>query len=431
MNGPLGNPCFVRLLVGQTVSAFGDSALYLSLAIWAKDLTGSDAAAGLVLLSLAAPGLAAPFFGHLVDRVRRKRLLLITHAAMGLLVLSLLAVRSAEQLWIIHLVAAGHGVIGVIPAHHALLKDVLPSAEAAAARSWLITSRQGVRIVSPAVGAAVCTAAGGGALALVNAATFAVALATLAGLRVAESPPERRGGEPVRRAMLAGFRHVRDLPLLRRLTLTQAAFMAVAGLVETAAFAAIEALGRPPAFFGVVVAVQGAGSVVAGLLAVVLVGRAGEALTAGLAYACLATGMLLCAMPSLPLFLAGAVLIGMGLPLMSVSLGIAQHLYTPPRLQGRVGAAVVMLCDGAQTLSIAAGAALIGLVDHRLLYVTVAAVAVLCAAAVVTDRPPSPAIAPSPADRTPAPPAVSLPPAPDTWAACCSRSADHSPDAPR
>lgn len=37
---------FRRLLGGWTIGNLADSALYLTLAIWAKDLTGSSAAAG-------------------------------------------------------------------------------------------------------------------------------------------------------------------------------------------------------------------------------------------------------------------------------------------------------------------------------------------------------------------------------------------------
>jgi hypothetical protein len=42
---------FRRLLIGNSVSSFGDSALYLSLGIWAKDLTDSNAAAGAIFLA--------------------------------------------------------------------------------------------------------------------------------------------------------------------------------------------------------------------------------------------------------------------------------------------------------------------------------------------------------------------------------------------
>src|SRR3954464_4078854 len=56
-------------VIAQTLSMFGDTALWLALAVWAKTLTGSSAAAGMVIFGITAPGLFAPFSGLLADRV--------------------------------------------------------------------------------------------------------------------------------------------------------------------------------------------------------------------------------------------------------------------------------------------------------------------------------------------------------------------------
>ena len=42
---------FRLLLTGQTLSMFGDTALWLALAVWAKSLTGTSAAAGMVIFA--------------------------------------------------------------------------------------------------------------------------------------------------------------------------------------------------------------------------------------------------------------------------------------------------------------------------------------------------------------------------------------------
>jgi hypothetical protein len=44
--GALRDRRFRRLFAGQALSSFGDTAMYLTLGIWAKTLTGSNAAAG-------------------------------------------------------------------------------------------------------------------------------------------------------------------------------------------------------------------------------------------------------------------------------------------------------------------------------------------------------------------------------------------------
>lgn len=168
--GALGDVRFRRLLAGNTVSSFGDSALYLSLGIWAKDLTGSNAAAGAVFLALGLGYLTAPMGGQLADRFRRRRLLMAANAATGVVVLSLLLVHSRGQLWLIYAVALAYGasssVIGAAGA--GLVKDLLPDADLAGANAATQTLGQGVRLVSPVVGAGLYTWLGGGSLAVLD-----------------------------------------------------------------------------------------------------------------------------------------------------------------------------------------------------------------------------------------------------------------------
>ena len=75
------------LLAGQTLSFFGDSAMFLVLGIWAKDLTGSNAAAGLVFFVLALPQLFEPLAGWVVDKLPRKPVLMASHGALAVVML--------------------------------------------------------------------------------------------------------------------------------------------------------------------------------------------------------------------------------------------------------------------------------------------------------------------------------------------------------
>ena len=399
------NGRFRRLFASGVVSNFGETAVYLSLAIWVKDLTGSNAAAGAVFLAITLPGLFSPLLGHVVDRVSRKRLMIGMDLGMAALFLSLLAVRGVDQVWIIYVVAFCYGVFSASPASPALLKDVLPSADAASARALILAVGEGVRIVSPAVGAGVYVLFGGGSLALLGAGTFVIAAALLASIRVVESAPEP-AGERFLTSVAAGFRFVAGVPLLLRLAGTAIVFMAVVGLLETAIFAANESMGQPAAFLGLITSFRGGGSVVGGLLAGAAVNRWGEVKASGVGYLALASGLLLCLFGTVPLFLLGVVLFGLGLPFVVVSLGTALHLYTPARMQGRANAAVSCVTGAVQAVSIAAGAALIGLLGHQAMYVLMAATAVLCAAAIVLGRPPRPEVTASVADVEPGTPAA-------------------------
>ncbi|MFD9738637.1 MFS transporter [Umezawaea sp. NPDC059074] len=392
------NPRFRRLFVCGVVTSFGETAVYLSLAIWVKDLTGSNAAAGAVFLAITVPGLFAPLLGHLVDRVSRKRLMIGMYLGMAVLFLALLAVRGVEQVWIIYVVTFCYGVLSASPASPALLKDVLPSADAAAARSLIIAVSQGVRIVSPALGAAAYVAFGGRSLAVLGTGTFVVAVLLLVSIKVVESEPEP-AGERFLTSVVAGFRFIRGVPLLLRLTLTTLGFMAVVGLLETAIFAANQGLGQQAAFLGVITSFQGGGSVLGGLIAGAAVKKWGEVRGTGAGYVLIASGLGLCLLPGVPFFLVGVVLFGLGLPFVMVALGTALHLYTPSRMQGRANAAVSSVTDAVQSASIAAGAALIAVLGYQVMYIAMAVAAALCAVSLFVARVPVPEVAKSIADE--------------------------------
>jgi MFS family permease len=390
--GALSDPRFRRLFAGQALSSFGDSALYLTLGIWAKTITGSNAAAGGVFLALALPTLFAPVAGHLADHVRRKPLLIAVNAATALVVLSLLAVRSRDELWIIYVVAFCYGAsFDLLSAAGAgLRKDMLRGADLASANAMLQMSSQGLRVLSPLVGSGLFVAFGGPAVAVFDAVTFGAAIAAIASLHVPESEPERTRGEFWRNTA-AGFRHIHAVPLLAQLSLVSAIAFGVTGLGETIIYAVVgQGLHRPPSFMGVLLSVQGAGSVVAGVTAAFLMRRAGAARTVGLALACFALASLTYRTDSLALVLAGTVTDGLGVVWLSVGLFTAMQRHTPSRLQGRVNGASTMLLITPQTASIAAGAALIGVVSYRLMLLVVAVVIGGCAAWLLARPAPPP-----------------------------------------
>jgi len=74
---------FGLLFVGLLASMAGDSLMLIVLAVWVKELTGSNGAAGLTFFFLAAPSLLAPLAGIYVDRVRRRTVLLWGNLASG------------------------------------------------------------------------------------------------------------------------------------------------------------------------------------------------------------------------------------------------------------------------------------------------------------------------------------------------------------
>lgn len=380
-------------LAGQALSLFGDTAMWLALGIWAKQLTGSSGAAGLVIFALALPQLAAPAAGVLVDRVRRRPLLIVTNIATAVAVLPLLAVHDRGDLWLIYGVAVAYGasysILGA--GQTALLSTMLPEDLLAEANGALQTLREAQRLLAPLAGAGLFSVLGGASVAMIDAATFLVAAATLIVLRVHEPPPAPRGSHALAEAF-AGARHVWTTPALRQMVLACAVALVGLGLSETLVYAiADRGLHRSPSFVGVLMATQGVGAIVGATNAARLARRAGEGILVGLGMSTVAAGALLMTSGALAVVLVGKVLFGLGTAWLVVGAITMLQRLTPAHLQGRTYSAAELLLGAPQTLSIAAGAALVTVVDYRSLLLAEAVVLAACAAYLLSRREQRPA----------------------------------------
>jgi MFS family permease len=370
------------LLLGESLSLFGDRAIFLALGIWVRELTGSNAAAGLVFFALALPYLAAPLAGLLVDRVRRRPLMISVELALAAILLSLFLVHGRSQLWLIYTVAFAYGAAGAVfgSARSALLTVMLPQELLADANGALQTVGEAMRLVAPLAGAGLFTLIGGGGIAAIDAATFVVSALCLWRLRVVEPPPSPHEHHWLRE-LGAGLEHVRRSPVLLRIVVCTAGALLVLGFAETLIFAVVvDGLHRPPAFFGVLLSCMGVGAIAGGLTAAPLLRRLGDMRLVGLGIALFALGDAFFATHSLALVIGGIAVAGVGLPWALVALGTAIQLRSPAQLQGRVASAADMALSLPQTISIAVGAALSTVVDYRVLVLVMSATMLACAA---------------------------------------------------
>jgi len=377
-----------RLLVaGQSLSAFGDWAMWIVLAVWMKTLTGSSARAGLVFFALGLGNLAGPLGGLLADRVKRRPLMIVCDCVLGASVLVLLFVNDASTAWLLYLVALLYGVVGSVfyPARSALLRLMLPEELLAEANGLLSSVQQGLRIVAPLAGAGLYAAFGGGVVAILDAATFAGSALFLSRMHVREEKPEPPEHHFLRE-VTAGIEHVwRTLPL-RQMTVGTTIALLVVGFTETLIFIVIGHLGHKPSFFGVLATLQGVGSLAGGRTAAWVLRRIGDVRTVGLGLGLFGSCALLLAVPSLPIVLVGFFVAGLGIVWAIVAFNTALQTRTPLAIQGRVSAAVDVSLSLAQTASIATGALLSTFVDYRVLLVALAAVVGGSAIYLVTRR---------------------------------------------
>ncbi|MFF4090582.1 MFS transporter [Streptomyces nigra] len=427
-------------LAAVLVSGFGTSALWLVAGVWVKDLTGSDGLAALCLLALWAPTAAGPVLGALADTVRRGPLLIGLHLLPAALLPVLTAVDSPGRVWLVFAVLFVYGAVGVVQdaAESALVAGAVPASLLGEFNGLRMTVSEGLKLVAPPTGAVLYGAYGADAVVLLDAASFVLAAGLYACLRAPERSPalgrvrkvassarragraasgacSRRagrapaywlyaGGRPVRRECVPGVerqaglcghdlgervriaegaRHLWRHPRLRPLVLAGGATMLCAGVNGAALYAVIDALGHAPAYAGVLYAVQGAGSVVAGLLAGPALRRLGAHRLAGYGIAVTAVAAGLRAVPSDAVALLCSAAIGAGLPCVLIAAFTAVQRETPDALLGRTAATAHTLVLAPNAVGLAVGAALVEVVDVAVL---LAALGVVWAASAALPR---------------------------------------------
>jgi MFS family permease len=376
-------------IAGQSLSVIGDSALWLAMGIWVKILTGSNSAAGLTFFCFVCGCLTAPVSGVIADRLRRRPLLMTVNLATAALVCLLLLVGGCGQVWLIYLVMFCYGAANTLiaSAQTALVPALVPGDLLGAANSALQMASQGLRVVSPLLGAGLLALVGPRPVIGLDAGTFLVATGTVLALRLREPKPAPRAATRWRTEVGAGMRHVVVTPALRRPLVACLIAAIVFGFFETVPFAVVASgLHRSPQFLGVLASVQGVGALAGGGVAGPVMRRSSEgALIAGGLAACAVSALLLIT-AVLPLVLVASAALGLCIVWINVGAVTLIQRRTPGALLGRVDAAINLAITVPQAGSIALGAALIAVVNYRLLLLVMAVVLIASAGYLAARR---------------------------------------------
>lgn len=127
-----------------------------------------------------------------------------------------------------------------------------------------------------------------------------------------------------------------------------------------------------------------------GITASWIIARLREPTTMAAGLVLLGVGMGTAITRSTSAILAGAILTGLSIPWMMVSFATLRQRMTPGALQGKVSAATNMALNGPQTVGTALGAALITVVDYRILISAMALGVAGSAAPILSTRRPAP-----------------------------------------
>jgi MFS family permease len=320
----------------------------------------SASAVGVVMALQFGPSLLfLPLTGYAADRFDRRKLLLATQSAQGLLALALglLTVAGAVQLWHVYVFAFLLGCVTAFdaPARQTFVSELVSDALLSNAVALNSTSFNAARMIGPAVAGLLIASIGTGWVFLINAASFVAVLLALAFLRV-EDLYRRDRAAPTPGGLLEGFRYVRRRPELK--TVLWMLFLIMTFGINFPVFVsamAVKVFHAASHEFGVLSSMLAVGSVSGALLAA---GR--EKPRASFLFAsALVFGMGLGAaalMPTYALFGMTLVLVGLAAQTFNTTANSTVQLWTEPAMRGRVMAIYMAIAMGCTPL----GAPLVG-----------------------------------------------------------------------
>lgn len=375
----LQNRQFRRLLTAWVFGNFGDAALFITVAIWVKQMTGSDFHVAMIFVALGLPALIAPFLGMLADRFNRKYLMILNLVATAAVSLVLLTVSGPQDIWIIYAGIFCYAASGYITsaAQSGILAGMLPPIQLPAANGLLGSVDHGLRIIAPLAGAGLLAVAGIQTVVWLVVGCFLVTAMIFATLRI-EHVPFTDQREPFVKEMLAGFSFLNRHRPLRRATITLIACIGAAGTLNVLIFTALEKGAQVgPEMLSIVISVQGLGAVGAGLMASAIIAKIGFQWAMGLGTVLGGSAIFFLLTSSFGLYLGGATIVGAGFTLTIVSYVSYRQIETPDQLQGRVASAGNMLFSIPQTIMSAVTGLIIAAVDYRLVVAVTALICIL------------------------------------------------------
>jgi MFS family permease len=361
----LRTPNYRRYFAGQAVSLVGTWMQTVAQGWLVLELTGSGTALGLVAAAQFAPLLLlAPYGGLLADRMDKRRLLVATQSALGLIALTLgvLVVAGAVELWMVVALAFALGVTTAVdnPARQAFAQEMVgPShvRNAVTLNSILVNS---ARAVGPAVAGVLIATAGTGMCFLINAVSYVAVLAALMSMDVSELQPSPRA-ERARGQVREGIAYVGRTPDL----LVPLIMLALVGTL-TYEFSVVLpllalAFDGGPGTYGMLTSAMGAGAIAGGLI---VAGRGATGLRPLTAAAAMfGTAVLVtAAAPTAEVAAAALVVVGATSIAFLATGNSTLQLAADPRFRGRVMALWAVAFLGSTPL----GAPVIGAVSEYL-----------------------------------------------------------------
>jgi|KBSMisStaDraftv2_1062788.scaffolds.fasta_scaffold123656_2 MFS family permease len=325
----------------------------------------SASAVGIVMALQFGPSLVLlPLTGFAADHLDRRKLLLFTQSAQGLLAfgLGLLTVTGHVQLWHVYVFALLLGCVTAFdaPARQTFVAELVSDALLSNAVALNSTSFNAARMIGPAIAGVLIAGIGTGWVFLLNAGSFVAVIVALSFLRKHELHRKERAARKAG-SLLEGFAYVRGRPQL--VTVLAMLFLVMTFGINFPVFVSAMAVREFHAGsheFGLLTSMLAVGSVTGALVAA---GRekprAMLLLVAATAFG--ASLGLAAVMPTYWTFGFFLVLVGLAAQTFNTTANSTVQLWTEPAMRGRVMAIYMAIALGCTPL----GAPLVGWVADR------------------------------------------------------------------
>ena len=336
----LAIPNYRRYYGGQSISLIGTWMQMTAQSWLVYTLTRSGAMLGVIIALQTLPVLVlGPYGGVVADRVDKRRLMIVLQSAMGVqaLILGVLTVTGAIQVWQIGILAALLGFNNAFenPARQSFMMELVGPEHLRNAVSLNSVLVNVARSIGPAVAGILIATIGVGECFLINAVSFIPVVFTLTSMDTTKlatvAPAPRARGQ-----LREGLRYIRYAPTLA----VPLVMMAITGCLTyefqvSLPVMADRGLRAGAAGFGFMTAAMGFGAVIGGLL----VAARGKTGLRPLVFSALGFGTALAfatVAPDLPLELLALAVAGAGsIAFMSMGNSTLQ-LNSAPEMRGRV-----------------------------------------------------------------------------------------------
>ena len=270
---PLHERDFALLWMGLTISLIGDGIYMVAIAWQALNLTDSPSGLAIVGLAWSASVAVCAIAGGLVsDRIERRRVMIGADLirALSIGIVAVLSLTGSLHLWqlvaLVAVFAAGDAFFG--PAMSGLIPELVPPELLVDSSSIEQIVRQGMRrLVGPLVGGGVVAAVGAGTAFALDAATFLVSAAAIFAIRARSAPREGAHASLLDDAR-AGIAYVRSQRWLWVTVVSEglALLLYMGPLMVLLPYLIRHKLFGDAQDFGLILAADGVGSVLAGVI---------------------------------------------------------------------------------------------------------------------------------------------------------------------